>query len=119
MTHGEKIDHLLASLPARGVRPGDIAPPLYRLLWRLGWQIRPPLFQGFVTPILTMGIPFGLAFGPLTWLVVRLSGRPFGPEDALVYGATTGAFFGLGMAVYFSWKKRALGLPAWERYPDA
>jgi hypothetical protein len=80
MTHGEKIDHLIADLQERGVRRYDIDPPLFRVLWSLGIQVAPPLFLGFFSLMAWFGLSFGGLWGVAMWFIqwrgaqVRLSG---------------------------------------------
>ena len=118
MTQSEKIKHLLEDLGNRGVSQYTVAPPVYQLLWRLGWQVRPPLFQSFIALFLGMGTFFGVFFGLLMWIVLWGSMR-LGAGVAVMESAMAGALFGLAMATYYRWKARSLGLPKWERYPDA
>jgi hypothetical protein len=48
MTHKEKVAYLAAELKAAGMNPKMAAPPLFRLMWTLGWHVRPPHFQPFL-----------------------------------------------------------------------
>lgn len=116
MTHSKKVQHLLKNLTQRGVSPYIVAPPPYRLLWRLGWQVRPPLFQSFTVLALGMGLSYGVLSGFVLWI---LQGEFTwqGVQIPLLLAVVTGAFFGLGVAIYYRWKARRLGLGDWERYP--
>jgi hypothetical protein len=47
MTHDEKVAYLLRDLGGREICPSTIAPPMYRQLWHLGLEVRPPHFASF------------------------------------------------------------------------
>jgi len=40
----EKVARMMEDLAARGVGKFTSAPPLFRLAWKLGLQVKPPLF---------------------------------------------------------------------------
>ena len=44
MTHREKVEYLIHDLSRRGIKPRAAAPPIYRLLWKIGVHVPPPLF---------------------------------------------------------------------------
>jgi hypothetical protein len=90
---------MLNDLAQRGVRKYTAAPPLYRVLWRLGFDIAPPPFATFWSNALLMGmgglLPMvlakaeasqvgGLSSGPSAMIIrvtlvngLRLSGPSF------------------------------------------
>lgn len=49
MTHDEKVAFLLDDLARKGIGRYTVAPPIYRLLWRLGIEVKPPLFASFLS----------------------------------------------------------------------
>jgi len=53
---------MLNDLAQRGVKKYTAAPPLYRALWRLGVDPKPPLFASFWSNTLILGVFF---CGPL------------------------------------------------------
>jgi hypothetical protein len=122
--HAERA--LERDFAARGVRRHWVAPPLYRLLWRLRVPLRPPLFQSFGAVFATMGGWFAASWGAVMQLFASLSGSTdlgtFGvrPVHArlLVWAmaAAVGVFFGLCMAATMRWKARSLKVPPWEQY---
>jgi len=120
LTHRQKVDRLITDLHKQGVNPYTVAPPLFRLLWALGFHVPPPFFLGFLTlTLLTgafFGIPcFGILWGALMWLLPRHLRMGF----AVVTSAGAGLLFGLSMAGYYRWKAARLRLPPWESYPAA
>jgi uncharacterized protein DUF6404 len=68
MTHAEKIEYLLKDFDQRGINTYTVAPPLFRLLWRLGSEVTPPHFAGFWFLTLFMGVFFAIAWGIFMWL---------------------------------------------------
>jgi hypothetical protein len=118
LNHRQKVKRLLADLHKEGVWPSTVAPPLFKLLWALGWNVPPPLFLGFITLTIFMGTAFGLGFGVAMWLLQWQAGKiPVGV--AIIGSALGGLLFGLIMAVYMRRKAASLGLPrSWDDYPD-
>lgn len=114
-SHRQKVDRLIRDMRDRGISEYDAAPPIYRLLWKIGIKVRPPYFQPFFTIFLFQGLGFGLVFGGLMWLVLwRASGIPAG--IAIIAALVAGLAFGLSMAFHFKQQARKLNLPSWRRY---
>lgn len=89
------------------------APPIYRLAWRLGLHIRPPLYQSFGSVALGMGAWFALVWGLMNWLLFwQTEGMPL--SRVLVATLAGGLFFGLSMAIYYRRKAARLKLPPLE-----
>ena len=114
MTHAEKVEHLIEDLGRRGVGKNLIAPPYLRLLWRLGFEVRPLLFQ---SPGQLFGswalLTFLITFG-ISWLVLD----EWTPKT-VVMATVPGVIVGLFMASTCSWYARYLSLPVWEQYPES
>jgi hypothetical protein len=115
MSHSEKIQRMFDDLSHRGIGAWTFAPPLYRLLWKLGSEIPPPHFSRFSFLLLFQGGFFGLFMGMLVGLV-------FWPWLSLPLWALllvivfAGVFFGLCIASYYRWQARSHGLPLWDEY---
>jgi hypothetical protein len=116
MTHEEKIAYLLNDLGQKRVNKYTIAPPLYRLLWRLGIKVLPPHFAGFWSLTLFMGAFFAVGWGILMWLMAW-HGERMPAKAAVGVAAIAGFLFGLAMAGYYRWHSRQLTLPPWKDYP--
>jgi hypothetical protein len=116
MTHSEKIELLLKDLAERGVRQYTVAPPLYRLLWRLGIEATPPHFASFWSLALTMGAFFAIAWGIFMWLFLW-QGEDMPVAVGIGVSIIAGLLFGAIMAAYYRWSARRLALPRWEDYP--
>jgi Family of unknown function (DUF6404) len=128
MTESEKVEAARADLEARGVRPRAIAPPFYRLAWRLGWRLAPPHFQSFGRVLLTHLVAMVGWTLPIMWLWLTVTDPGverrafvlmlFGvvPAVALVIGLAVG----LAAAAYYRKEARRLRLPSWRSYrPEA
>lgn len=103
-------------LRRQGVHSLTAAPPLYRLAWRLGLRIAPPLYQSFTTRAVIQGVEFAAIWGLLMWLLLwRSEGRSI--VAVLTDSAFAGLFFGLTMAAYFRRKARGLHLPPLDAPP--
>lgn len=115
MIDPDKLENMQRHLAELGVSPSTTAPPLWRLLWRLGIDIVPPLFMGFRQAALVMGSFFGVFWGLFMWLFMwSRGGMPV--WIALVAAALAGLLFGLGMASYFRYVARKHKLPSWAAY---
>jgi hypothetical protein len=115
MDHDKKVDLVIAELAARGISKAAIAPPLFRLAWKLGIPIPPPHFLSFGALAVVMGTFFGVLWGIFMWLVFW-SDQGLGSVAALIASLAAGALFGIAMAFYYRWKARQLGLPGWHDY---
>jgi hypothetical protein len=116
MTREEKIEYMLNDLAQKGIGRYTAAPPLHRLLWRLGFDVAPPPFATFWSNALLMGVSFAVAWAVIMWLAVW---RDLPLISALIVSGVTGAFVGLSTAAYYRWRWRKLGLPHWGDYPAA
>src|SRR5262245_29869199 len=116
MDHWEKVRRMEAHLSSMGLRPGDYAPPTYRLLWRMGIKITPPLFASFWHLASISGFLFTAGWG---LLLCMLASRkvPVVPDARLmITGAIAGALVGAVLAWPAHRKIQTLGLPRWSEY---
>ena len=113
-----RLQQAFALLDARGVGKSTYAPPLYRLLWRLGAQVPPPHMAGFAFNSLLMGGFFGVFWSLLTWLM--LWGRQGMPLTMVASSALlAGALFGVAMASYMRYSANKRAIPRWHDFnPD-
>jgi Family of unknown function (DUF6404) len=117
MTHEEKITYLLKDLGQKGISEYSIAPLIYRLLWRLGIEIKPPHFASFWSLAVFMGLLFGLCWGIFMWFAIWSDQVP--SIVAFTAAGFAGVFFGVSMATYYRWRAHKLMLPRWEEYPTS
>lgn len=122
MTHQQKVARLIVEMSARGVPKTTVAPRAFQLLWKLGYEIPPPLFLGFVPIAVLMGSMFGLYFGTffgtfMWFLIVQyVMPLPIAVVTFAIGALFAGAGFGLWMADHFVQKGRQLALPPWHEY---
>ncbi len=113
MTHQEKVALSIAELKAKGLGQSTSAPPLWRLFWKLGLEIRPPLYMSFAGISSFLGSFFAIFWGSFMWFAHwKNQGMP--SIGAIVAALGAGALFGSLMAAYYKWKARKLGLTSWE-----
>lgn len=122
MTNDEKITYYLRDMRQKGVRSWTAAPPLYRLLWRLGIKVRPPLFASFRSLYWPPAVLYLCFFLLLWWWE---GGSHFwwwegGSHSISGLVATVVAAVSIGviMAAIIRRKARKLALPRWEDYPS-
>ena len=108
-----QVQRALQKLDAAGAKRAMSAPPLYRLFWRLGWDVAPPVLASFATNVLTTGLWFGAGWGLAMWL---LFWRTTGMTGATMVaaGLLAGLLFGVCMALLLRYQRQRLGLPLWS-----
>ena len=118
MDHQAKVQAMYRHMDALGVSRSTAAPPLWRLLWRAGIEIPPPLFIPFLSAALGMGAFFGFFWGAFMWLFFWTRQ---GASFELVGGASllAGVMFGLLMAAYLRVVAGRHDLPRWSEYTGA
>ena len=118
MTHQDKLKEMYRHMSILGVSKSTAAPPAWRLLWRLGIEVPPPLFIPFFPGALAMGSYFAVFWGLIMWAFFWFrQGMSFVAMAAATLVA--GALFGLFMAAYFRHVSRKHKLPAWSEYTGA
>lgn len=121
MNSQDKVDKLIAELGEQGHSEYTVAPPLFRMLWKLGIAIPPPLFMSFWSILGLMGFVFAIGFGVFVALLLTtiwFMGFENVPiMQPLVATLCAGLLFGAAMAVYFRYQARKLHLPSWDQYP--
>jgi hypothetical protein len=110
-----RLRQALALLESKGLGRSTRAPPLFRLLWKLGIEVPPPHMAGFAFNSVLMGGFFGVFWSLLMWLM--LWGRQGMP---LVVAAATalvaGGLFGLTMGWYMRHGARKHAIPRWRDF---
>lgn len=118
MTHDQKLELMYRHTDALGISRATVAPPAWRLLWKLGVQVPPPLFAPFLPMALAMGSFFGIGWGLVMWLAFwSRQGMPLGVVALAALAA--GALFGLIMAGIYRRMARKHGLTSWADYRGA
>ena len=113
MNHREKIEYLINDFQVRGLKKGMAAPPVYRLLLKLGFEIPPPAFQSTKRRLLITSLTQSSLWGLMMYSFVV--DEWFWEFPLLCAG------FGVYMAITFDFLSygsiRRLNLPSWDQYP--
>ncbi len=121
MNDQDKVDKLIAELGGQGYSEFTVAPPLFRMLWKHGIDIPPPLFMSFWPIMGLMGPLFAIGFGTFAALFIIpmwLMGLDNVPIlRSLVATVCAGLLFGVTMATYCRYQAKKLQLPSWDKYP--
>lgn len=112
MDHEEKVAQMLEDLGSRGIWRSTAAPPIFWMLWSIGWKVKPPFFLRFWELALGAGAGFTVAWGILMLLMGHFSSL----ETAVLPSMFAGAFFGLFSGGYYRIRAKMLGLPSWDQY---
>lgn len=115
VTHAEKLERMRAHMAALGIPASTAMPPLWKVLWRLGFEVPPPLFMGFGGITLVLGGFFGCFWGLMMWLLLW-SREGMSVWFALAAAFAAGVLFGVAMAAYLRRLARRHRLPAWDGY---
>ena len=118
MRFEEKLAAALGLLDSTGMLRGHYAPPLYRLLWKLGIKAPPPHFQSFTTNFVRSGVSFGIVWGLLMWLTVW-SRQGKSAYIAFASALSLGVVVGLGAAAHRRYDARKYRIPLWRDFHPA
>jgi Na+/H+-dicarboxylate symporter len=88
-------------------------PPVFRALWRIGFDIPPPHFVPFWKVTLFAAVLFGGVWGAFMWLTVW-SRQGLSIMAAFCTTATLGICLGLITALCYAHGRRTYRLPAWS-----
>jgi hypothetical protein len=104
-------------LEAQGVSRHASAPLLYRVAWRMGLHLKPPLYQSFRRRVFSYAVPFTVIF------IVGFQLSPYPDRnpsiaETLVVAAFTGFIMGVGMA-YTIDRPHNIKLPPLDDEPPA
>ncbi|EOZ1776026.1 DUF6404 family protein [Escherichia coli] len=98
MTFEQKKARAIALMDSKKMWRSNYAPPLLRILWRLGIRLPPLPFMPFWLVTLLMGSLWGISWGCAMWFIYwGPSGMVAG--EAIIISITGGFLFGLCMAV--------------------
>ena len=113
MSFERRMERALAIMESKNMWRCNYAPPLLRGLWRLGVKIPPLPFVSFWQITLIMGLMFGLLWGLIVWFS---SWKEIGvqPLWAILWSQMGGILFGVLMATFHGWRKKANKLPDWQ-----
>ena len=116
MSFEQKLTAALGLLASTGIWRSNYAPPLYRLLWKLGAKTPPPHFLSFTANVVLAGVGFGVFWGLAMWLTVW---SHHGLSRLAAAALFAGLLFGLWMAAYYRYGARKYNIPLWRDFhPD-
>lgn len=113
MSFERKKARALAIMESKNMWRSNYAPPALRGLWKLGLKIPPLPFASFRQIALTMGAGFGLIWGLIMWFSTWQY-TDIQLYEAIFRSLVSGMLFGLAMAAFHRWRKKANDLPEWE-----
>jgi len=108
MDFNPKLKAALKRLSATGMWRSNYAPPLYRLLWRLGVKIPPPHFLPPIFHFIFWFILVGL-FNEVNHIISY-------SHTIVVLPAVAGVIAGSLMAWHYASASRKHGLPSWSDF---
>lgn len=112
MKEHEKLEALYRHMESLGVPRETAFPPAWRVLWRLGWHVPPPLFVGFWP----LAVGTGFAFG-VFWGLAMLLMSTFTTVSVTWFSAClAGVCFGLLFAALLRMKASRYNLTPWAEY---
>jgi len=115
MNFNEKLTAAKEVLAATGMKRRLYAPSFVAFLWRLGIQVPPPHFAGFLGTSLFAGTLFGTLWGVLMWFL-RWSHDGVTPGTAVAYAALAAIIPGLAAATYYRYSARKHAIPRWSDF---
>lgn len=112
MSFEQRLSKAHAELRAQGVWLSNYKPPVFSLLRLLGVKVPPPYYLGFH---LNAVIAFWY-FAAIIFLVMYFGilGSQDTLQSAMDKAAVWGIVYGVGMAVFYSLRKRKLTLTEWR-----
>ena len=113
MSFSEKYINAMEELGRSPILEGNYSPPLHKGLRRMGVELKPPHYAGFLANSIIAGIPFGILWGVLMWLVVWQSAQ-LPAAIAIWAGGMAGLLFGVMMAIYYRWSANRHHLSRWD-----
>lgn len=106
----DQYDRAVALAASKGVRRLEADPPVFRLIRRLGFRMRPPLYLGFGSLFAWNAVLFGVLF-VAGMLLLQRDAPIWVPLLASVLGSL---IYGVVIAALVRRKARRLELPEWE-----
>ena len=113
MTFEHKKARAIALMDSKKMWRSNYAPPLLRILWRLGIRLPPLPFMPFWQVTVLTGGLWGISWGCAMWFIYwGPSGMVAG--EAIIISITGSFLFGLLMASFHWWRRKVYLLPSWD-----
>jgi hypothetical protein len=116
MRFKQKLTAALALLASTGMWRSNYAPPLHRLLWRIGASVPPPHFRSFIANFVSAGVWFGVFWGLAMWLT---GSSHQGLSRLAAVALFVGFLFGLFEAVRYRHGANKHRIPLWKDFQPA
>ena len=116
MTQSSKLDRYVQQMADAGVGKSTAFPPYWRLLWRIGIQVPPPIFLGFLPLALILGGSFGVLFSGVTWLLQDFGVLHQPVTSPPLFALLAGIPYGLAMAYYYRSLAKQHSLGSWAAF---
>lgn len=113
MCFERKKERTLAIMESKKMWRSNYAPLMLRGLWTLGLRIPPLPFASFWQITFILGFGFALVWGLVMWLFTW-KGMGIQPSWAILRSFSGGILFGVMMAAFHRWRKKANNLPDWK-----
>jgi hypothetical protein len=113
MRFEDKKKRALEELRRTNIMKSNYAPPLLKLLWKIGIKAKPPHYNSFVINALPLGLYFAVGFGVLMWFI-QWKAMPLGEVIAIALSIVAGIIFGVGIAIYYRISTKKNNLTSWE-----
>jgi hypothetical protein len=113
MRFEQKLAAALRLLASTGMWRSEYAPPLHRLLWKLGAKTPPPHFLSFMVNFISAGVWFCVFCGLAMWLT---GSSHHGLSRLAAAALFAGVFFGVCMAAYYRYGARKHRIPLWRDF---
>ncbi len=107
-----EIKAYIEKLHQQGVGRYTVAPPLNRLLWKMGLNMPPPLSRGFWLNVLIMGTFISIFYPVVVWMFKNLF-TPWDSSFTVLEAVFIGVLSGLIFASWVKWKSKKLDVPEW------
>jgi hypothetical protein len=109
----------LRALAAVGVSRRAAATPIHMLLWTMGFEVKPPLFNSFIANVIFTGISFGAIFTSVMLVIDQITDLDRTAGGFASQCAFTTVLFALIWAALIERRVRKLDLPGWSKLDAA
>ncbi|PKH06640.1 DUF6404 family protein [Moritella sp. Urea-trap-13] len=113
MSYISKLESAQAELSKTEIWKSNSNPPIFKLLRKLGFSVRPSHYSSFVINFISSSIWFGSVWGLLMWFTIW-SEQQISTDQAVANSLIAGFFYGLFMALYYKYSSSKNGLSNWN-----
>lgn len=114
ITFEQKLALAMSELEQTGMKPRHCKPPLHRMLWSMGVDIRPPHYASFFSNFVFIASMFSLLMGILFWLMIW-SSQSVKSANVIPLVMLGGTLVGGLLAGYYRHGRNKHQLTAWDQ----